>query len=354
MTPKKAESKKGLSSWEDLAQDLQDQGGFAQVALSEEQQQMLARGFSIGRAALNIATSENTRCIRPTEDSAHATGYHAAASSNSMSRYNAHREGFVFSDGAMLSMQDTPEFQEAMMEMQHCLHEVAKQALAAIEQHFNLPEHWFRDNFHHDEDHSQWHLKRYVTGCDKQLLAQEKENGCKNKETQSTKEEEEKETVLLPSHTDPSLLSVVILDRPGMNPGAMGLQCHQKVTTENNNSNNKQRVWRELHFHGHALATIFVGSVLSHITGARYPSVKHRVVQRPGAQDRMAATFFLRPSGKAILKVPPSPLLEYVTLKKQATFDAWSSRVSRHYMKNKVDSSTNNDGPNRKNSGKET
>jgi hypothetical protein len=47
----------------------------------------------------------------------------------------------------------------------------------------------------------------------------------------------------------------------------------------------------------------------------------------------MAVTLFLRPSGLSKLQVPPSPVLSKVTLKKQLTFDAWNTRVSKNYGK---------------------
>ena len=98
----------------------------------------------------------------------------------------------------------------------------------------------------------------------------------------------------------------------------------------------------EVEFHGHAVATVFVGSVLSYITGGLFPGAKHRVVYLPcsSAQEnpeRVAATLFVRPRGDAILAVPPSPLLieRDTIIKRNTTFNAWLSRVSRNYMKRK-------------------
>jgi isopenicillin N synthase-like dioxygenase len=305
-----------------IAEDLERQGGYALVSLTEEQQEVVATGFRTLRLALEKVQATSTvpcKCISPIDDSAHATGYHPAASSNSMSRYNAHREGFVFSDGAVFGFpsEQTQDFEPAMIEMQACLHGIANEALASIARVLNLPEHWFQETFHHHEDHSQWHLKRYVMDAPRD--PRDTISVCNNPD--------EEETVLLPQHTDPSLLSVVVLDQPGRQPNSMGLQLYQKVPGLD------QRAWVELPFSGHAVAIILVGSVLSYITGGKCQSAKHRVIHVDGVQERMAATFFLRPKGSAVLVVPPSRALEGVSLKKQITFDAWSGRVSRNYMK---------------------
>jgi isopenicillin N synthase-like dioxygenase len=301
-----------------IAEDLERQGGYALVSLTERQQEVVSASFQSGNRALEsvrASFSVPCKCIAASEDSAHATGYHPAASSNSMSRYNAYREGFVFSDGATFGFPGdlNQDFEPAMKELQVCLHGIANQALAAIEHNLNLPEGWFQRTFHPQEDHSQWHLKRYVIDTPR---------NAKNRDVQ--------ESVLLPQHTDPSLLSVVVLDQPGMQTNAMGLQLYQNIPGLD------QRGWTELPFSGHAVAIIFVGSVLSYITGGKCQSAKHRVIHVDGVNERMAATFFLRPKGSAVLVVPPSRALEGVVLKRQFTFDAWSARVSRNYMKKKI------------------
>lgn len=401
-----------FSSWDSLVEDLIANDGYAIVPLlnddNDDQQQAIARGFQCGRLAFEAIAKQHqqqdegvdeamVRCIGPADDSAHATGYHRAASANSMSsRYNAHREGFVFSDGNLFSLQnnnnddkneinddDEDDFEASMKAMQECLHRIANQAVEAIEQHLDLPtDGWFRDQFQHEGDYSQWHLKRYVEveiGCDsshEQQQQQLAENNSGSSSADSLSKEAaaakasatmENETILLPSHTDPSLLSVVILDQPGIQPGAMGLEVlsTQKLSASSHHDENmneqQQRAWTEIPYHGHDVAVIFIGSVLSHILGNSnyFPSGKHRVVQKQEQlcttttagvgnnnnnnnnatqqkRERMAATFFLRPKGSAILQVPPSPRLEGVSLKKKnATFDDWNSRVSRNYMKQK-------------------
>lgn len=315
-----------LSTIDSVAQDFFHNGGYALVSLSGEQEEVIRKGFGCGRRALDTIqskTAEEVQQILPSENSAHVTGYHSAGG---MSKYNSHREGFVFSDGGMFSVaieEDDDDFETKMMELQECLHTIANQALSQLEQHLELPQNWFQEHYKHNENHSQWHLKRYVCGVEDKEIQEEK--------------------VLLPSHTDPSLLSVVIVDQVGKARGAMGLQVYGKIPIQ------EKREWTELPFHGHAVATIFVGSVLSYITGGVCPSAKHRVIQKEVdrstsssnvREERMAATFFLRPKGTSILQVPPSPHLQGVSLKrKESTFSAWTDRVSRNYQQSKLPSS---------------
>jgi len=85
-----------LSTWATLAQDIATSGGHAIVPLHEDSQRVVARAFDISRRAFDaIDKTKNpcdiVRCICSTDDSAHATGYHPASSSTSMSRYNARR-----------------------------------------------------------------------------------------------------------------------------------------------------------------------------------------------------------------------------------------------------------------------
>lgn len=107
--------------------------------------------------------------------------------------------------------------------------------------------------------------------------------------------------------------------------------------------------------HGHDVAIIFVGSVLSHLArgrGGSFPAAKHRVVKRPGGGTRfadggggggrMAATLFVRPRPDAIMRPIPSVHLGGVgdddtakTKKSPPTFRVWNARVARNYMKKK-------------------
>ena len=120
----------------------------------------------------------------------------------------------------------------------------------------------------------------------------------------------------------------------------MGLQCQHQAAP---GTRAGPREWREVPLHGHAVATVLVGSVLSYITGGLFPGARHRVVYRPALpRSRMAATLFLRPRGDAALSVPPSALLTGGgggggggVRVRRTTFDAWIARVSKNYMRQK-------------------
>lgn len=61
-----------------------------------------------------------------------------------------------------------------------------------------------------------------------------------------------------------------------------------------------------------------MGALLDRITGGRYRAARHRVVAEPSAHAsaaRVAATFFFRPAPAALLRRPPSPLLEGVAVR---------------------------------------
>jgi isopenicillin N synthase-like dioxygenase len=325
--------------WDEVVSTLEAQGGIATMELPLTLQQVHANSFDLARRALDLqaktasATNVVVQTIAPGADSAHVTGYHSAGSTNSLSRYNAHREGFVFSDGGQLQVEGLPEFDPSMRQFSQSLHEIAQHVLLALERKLELPQNWFQQTLVPSDNCSQWHIKRFVNTYQKQQEVQTCNGGYSTQSNDKVVVDED-DDILLPMHTDPSIISVVIHDRPGTNPGAMGLQ-YFAATTEN--SNNK-RMWVEVPSHGHAIATILCGSVLSHITGRNWPCVKHRVVHSPGGgadRSRMAATLFLRPQPNALLQVPPSKYLEGVTLKKTIDFHTWNSRVSKNYMKNK-------------------
>jgi isopenicillin N synthase-like dioxygenase len=302
-------------AWDGVIDDLEKQGGVTTVQVPLVLQELHATSFATARQALDLAkeTPNVVEAIAPEADSGHATGFHTAGG---MSRYNAHREGFVFSDGGNLTVEGMPQFEPGMRQLFGSLHGISTQVLRALERKLELPANWFQKIMGPTDNSSQWHVKRFVEA---------KEFSTETKEPATTKDADD-ENILLPMHTDPSIISIVIHDSPGSNPGAMGLEYY--VPGE------EKRTWTEVPLHGHAVATILVGSVLSHITGGKWPSVKHRVVKSE-TQDRMAATLFARPKGSSILQVPPSPLLHEVSLKKKMTFGTWNARVSKNYMKKK-------------------
>jgi hypothetical protein len=362
--------------------------------------------------------------IAPEADSAHVTGFHHAGD---MSRYNVQREGIVFSDN-QCSCSDYSDEANSLWEehddsdtrsryladlsgMFWSLHGIADRVLLAIENKLelssdNLPQShssddlesnnssgcddligsrqrqvgWFQRHMGPTETASQWHMKRFVIGEEEEeeMVDDKSNNGDDGTASNPAKilRTETGERITLPMHTDPSLISVVIHDSYGERKpedndsddnggtkeaqGALGLQYYHP----------KEKRWEEPEAHGHSVATIFVGSVLAHLTCGKFPAAKHRVVEvaselpqdagRP-LPKRMAATLFVRPQPSALLRVPlPSPwLLQQIeeeqtkkeiennsmasqTKKKKKssakppiTFDAWLKRVAKNYEKQK-------------------
>lgn len=310
--------------WDELLGNLQSSGVAVLDNVSEDLADIHRHGFQVANDALNHIQCvrakrdvDVTSCvpwIHPGADSAHATGYHPSNDLMSgMSRYNTNREGFVFSDNSLFDVEGISDFQPAMKLFFNSLHAIANCVLQSMDRHLNLPTGWLQDNLGPTNEHSQWHIKRYV---------------AHRNETTDT-------TVLLPVHTDPSLFSIVVHNRPGKNHGAMGLEYQHKGA------------WIPVPWHGHQVATIFVGSVWSYLTGGKWPAAMHRVIQvkdrkyeqfflGPNAQtQRMAATLFVRPRRTALLCVPPSPHLAGVLLKRQISFETWSAKVARNYEKKK-------------------
>jgi len=367
--------------WDRIAETLRFNGGVATVDfLPQEIMELHANSFAMARRGLDAAAralsspdEENLcRMIGPNEDSAHATGYHKAGSDGpSMSRYNSHREGFVFSDGNLFNVGDitsssqkegeaATSFQTQMEDLFTSMHDgIAINVLRAIARNLGLEReqcNWFESIMGPTNKSSQWHIKRYVSPTTAEIMASRKQTQtCEEKTNDKGDNGSSKELFTwLPVHTDPSLISIVLHDVPGKNENAMGLQYqapvkspHAAISKESKASKavveaRTKWTWKEVEFHGHAVATVFVGSVLSYITGGLFPGAKHRVVYLPcsSAQEnpeRVAATLFVRPRGDAILAVPPSPLLieRDTIIKRNTTFNAWLSRVSRNYMKRK-------------------
>lgn len=263
-----------------------------------------------------------------------------------MSSHLFTRIGFIFSDGELFDM-DTPEdntnFRTAMENAFHYLHDgIAQNVLSGIAKCMNIEQDWFQANLGPINNASQWHVKRYVTTSPS--LEYNVDDLILGDQHQQTGEKDQQEQEILPMHTDPSLISIVIHDRPGIHSGGLGLQylspstadATVSQTTMSSNKNNKktQKVWKDINAHGHGVATIFTGSVLSLLTGGAFPAACHRVIFSDH-KERMAITLFVRPNGKAMLQVPPSPLFLDKVKVKQMTFDAWNAKVSRNYMKQK-------------------
>ena len=306
--------------WNRAAKSLCNNAGVAVVELSSDDGCLHQKGFELSRKAMDTSSSSSSSewAIPPTADSAHATGYHPAG--GVMSRYNLYREGFVFSNGQMIDGSDET-FQCQMKAMFHSLHNVAQHVLTALEQEWRVSEQdWFQTTLGPTDNCSQWHVKRYVSMDETTSNTDTSTaNGNSNGSSPSSASQD-----WLPMHTDPSLISVVIHDAPSVSEGCRGLYYQTP-----------DKRWIEIPHHGHSVAIVMVGSVLSYLTGGTVPAARHKVVAPSPQQTtpRMAATLFVRPQPTALLQAPPSPLFQ--TLKKQLTFETWNARVSRNYMKKK-------------------
>jgi isopenicillin N synthase-like dioxygenase len=302
--------------WKAVVQDLVDSG----VALLDlrktegattqlengptDEESVPAKAFGTSAAALTLlraATDPSRLCpvIDDSADSAHATGYHRAGSMSA--RYNAYREGLVFSDGHEITVAECPDVRSACAALCNVLHETADAVLSAVCQHLKMPGTWFQEKLGPTRSNSQWHIKCYV----KPPKVDDVE--C-----------------LLPTHTDPSLISIVIHHRKGIQQGAAGLQY-----------STRDRGWVDVPCSGHSVAIVMVGSVLQHVTGGYVRACQHRVVSTAD-EARMAATLFVRPSPTALLSLPPSPVLtNYKGKSNNLTFEQWNAKTARNYEKAK-------------------
>ena len=317
-------------AWDEVAKSLR-RLGVATVDLNDVDIEALhAHSFSVTRTALNVVKrspeSVSWIPVNAADPSAahHATGYHNAGGENSLSRYNQYREGFVVSDNQFFGVtgQLSQNFEKSMRDLSSSLHDIAEKSMGAIERELELSCGWFQEHLGPTRKCSQFHVKRYVVPDDS-----EEEKYHEHSLSRSDVQDERPRT-LLPVHTDPSLISVIVHDCKGKNPTAMGLEYFDT----------QAQGWIPVPFHGHGIAIVFVGSVLSYMTGNRYPAVKHRVVEDRRRPERMAATLFVRPHPSASLDIPPSPHLSEQAMqhkKKSVTFAVWIARVSRNYSKRK-------------------
>eukprot|EP00978_Attheya_sp_CCMP212_P039100 scaffold200336_cov49-Attheya_sp.AAC.1 len=339
--------------WENVVKELLETGGMTTVLLEDvnlASRHSHRRCFELAHQVLDSGTG-TVGCLEEipeNADAAHVTGYHAPGAVG-MGRYNEHREGFVFSNGAYppspTSSHDgttsyahnddndnddnsKDEFASSCRDMWASLHQdIATHVLHAIERHLELEHDWFQSTLGPTGTSSQWHLKRYVTPTKTlDTTATEKQN------LDSNNEGEDEPIIWLPMHSDPSLISVVVHDAPGVVCGtSMGLQHFQK----------SDKQWIDVPRHGHGVAVILVGSLLQYLTGGYFQASKHRVVYYDATptpfeqQQRMAATLFVRPRGTALLQIPPSPLLPTFRIRPRTTAHSWYTRVSKNYTKSK-------------------
>jgi isopenicillin N synthase-like dioxygenase len=309
--------------------------GVGIVELSEEQSVIPKSAFRVAKLAFALSDPMKQVSFPQVDanDSAHATGYHGVGAMSA--RYNAFREGFVWSDGKSFDLSvpgreilsqieddknELAKFQEQIEALNELLHDVADRVMISIAQHLELSDSFFADTYGPDfRSCGQWHIKRFVAPAMPSM----------------TQPSEKTPTTIewLPTHTDPSLISIVIHNRPTLdtsNDDAMGLQYHDA----------KHAAWKEVSSHsGHNTAIVMAGSILQEITGGYFRACRHRVVYHSllDNQQRMAATLFLRPAPQARLIVPPSSKLigsiSSYEQQKPRTFAEWSSRTARNYEK---------------------
>ena len=324
-------------------------------------------------APQNQTNDQNSSDKNPS--AAHVFGYHPSGGMIS-TRYNMYREGFVFSDRHVTfdvrQKQEissthftTTSFGNDCYQMFTLLHTVADTILSNIGQHLQLPggdadtdlfqNNYIQDHFGPTIHYSQWHLKRYTNHNDDPLPM------SSHHRTKKVGPSKDDPVVLLPSHTDPSLISVIILDRPDIQSGAMGLQYFQRDRHDNDNTNDhdepssssssRQGEWVDVPCSGHDVAIVLVGSILQYITNGYFTAVKHRVVRHsddhsspngagfvPGPEhQRMAATLFCRPKPSAVLGTLPSPMLFMAGRgTPPLTFEEWMAKTAKNYQKAKL------------------
>ena len=329
------------------------------------------------------------------------TGYHPAGG---LSRYNAHREGVVFSNGELLALGAAEGAADSRAKAAAWFGAIADIAVAALEEVAvaagvpgpgadavpaadgtdrdpdaaaprSAAAAWVR-SLGDIRSASQWHVKRYT---------------APSTATPTVDDTGTPQAVLLPLHTDPSLISVVIHDAPGTNPGCLGLQ-HRSAARGG---------YVELPHHGHAVATVLVGSLLEKISSGLFSAAKHRVlapllgdggdggdgddrgnidgdaghgtegqpprpppapssgassVRRPppgpvtprprfasppsppslpAAAPRMAATFFFRPGPDYVLRSLPSPVVRARNTVVEMPYAEWKRRTAARYEASK-------------------
>ena len=294
--------------------------------------------FDQFRAALPRLRSDVSLHIPPDATEAHSvTGFHPAGTHPWSARSNLYREGIVVSNhhhGANLPDKWLQPHGLDLLPLVQLLHRVANHVLQIIEKQLELPPGWFDEHLMGGggatlQSTSQFHLKSYV--WPQQPGEHDGDTPTQQSVSSARKQNDALEPpTLLPSHTDPSLISVVLLDRPGHQPGSQGLE----YCTANGQ-------WKETSHSGHDSAIVLVGGALSYMTGGYLPAPRHRVKCHSWVgheelhQHRCAATLFVRPPGSVILCVPPSPTLTYVQLKRNWTFAEWNARISKNYRKSK-------------------
>ena len=155
--------------------------GMATLVLPDEWHSISAHAFRDFRRVLADIDQGGTRHVLPeTTDSAHATGFHSWGGLSP--RYNQYRRGFIFSNGS--STNDVDPNVDTLADL---LHVILQHVLEAMEIVLELPPQWFQTQLGPTRSHSQWHIKEYKPDV------------------------ENSNDLWLGTHTDPSLVSVVVM-----------------------------------------------------------------------------------------------------------------------------------------------
>jgi hypothetical protein len=316
----KIHSSQGVESWNDVVAGLLE-NGVALVGIPDRHAEVAASAFQVAREAMDLVNKRRIPTILPSASSAHATGYHPVGGMSQ--RYNGFREGFVWSDSQTFEIDDRPEFSVQTKRLELQLHALASSVMRAVARHLEISSgddnDWFEEHLGPTQNHSQWHIKRSAATPVQQLNPGNEQ--------------------WLPTHTDPSLVSVVIHDLVGAQSGGSGLQYHYNGE------------WHTIPVSGHSIAIIIVGSVLQHVTRGFFKACRHRVLMpkqetHEPLRRRMAATYFLRPASGAVLSGPSSSpklaaLFATIPVQQCITFDQWLQKTARNYEKSQR---TNQDG----------
>ena len=298
----------------DVAASLQA-SGVASVELPASTSSAVAECFGVSKVALDhLGRAE--RALNERSNSASDSGAHGVGA---LSQYNACREGFVFSNGAVFGVDGVPAFGDAMTRFARIAQGVAADVLSAIEARMELPPGWFAESLGPFEEHSQWHLKRY-----------------RPEQAPPCAITSDGKSVLLAVHSDPSIISLIFHDAPGRQDGCMGLEYQAPPASSGGSGGPAEREWEEVPAHGHAVVTVLAGSVIDRLTGGHLRAVRHRVAVRDPAAlrgKRVVATFFIRPAPHAILRTPPSPLLAGTAPMRPLKYIDWQRKVQDKYQR---------------------
>lgn len=328
--------------------------GVCQLRLDPPQQAINKQGFELFKNAIADEARLEPSCMIPTGiDSSIASGYHKAGG---LSRYNSYRTGVVFSNGTILNLcsGDDGSFVQGMQSWIDSLCGMAAEVLLSIGEYSGMERHdavsWV-ESIGDLKNCSQWHVKRFVPLNLKHSYSGSSSDCASITKPSMVTDTGEARAVLLPLHTDPSIISIVIHDRSGVEEGCLGLQFRDLQSGQ----------YHELPSCGHLVATVLVGSLLEKISCGFFPASKHRVVapsldevlkvrdtspeslQPGGTFRRVVATFFFRPHdefelspmcGTSVAKLPVrgGPFLRY---------SEWKKKTANKYESKKPKSKVN-------------